>query len=147
LAGDSFRPVSLRRSSGAVAWQPPNDQPLPSTNVYRLVAARDGTLWIGTRNGLASWKNGKLTQYQELAGLQILALLEDRSGSLWVGAFGLPNGKLCEIRSGNLRCYPKTSGLGSGVFGLHEDDKGNLWVGLINGVWRWKPVPARNQAQ
>jgi ligand-binding sensor domain-containing protein len=127
----------------AVAWQPPNDQPLPSSNVLTLVAARDGTLWIGTRNGLASWKNGRLTQYQELAGLQINALLEDHTGSMWVGAFGLPNGKLCEIRNGNVQCYPEMSGLGSGAFGLHEDDKGNLWVGLTTGLWRWRPGPPK----
>jgi signal transduction histidine kinase/ligand-binding sensor domain-containing protein len=29
------------------------------------------------------------------------------------------------------------------VFGLYEDSKGNLWVGVINGLWRWKPGPPR----
>jgi ligand-binding sensor domain-containing protein len=33
-----------------------------------MIAARDGTLWISTRNGLVSWKNGRLTPYAELAG-------------------------------------------------------------------------------
>src|SRR5882672_7940044 len=32
----------------AVPWQPPADQHLPSTHIMRLLAARDGTLWIGT---------------------------------------------------------------------------------------------------
>ena len=32
-------------------------------------------------------------------------------------------------------------GVGHGVFGLHEDGKGNLWVGLEMGVWRWRPGP------
>jgi ligand-binding sensor domain-containing protein len=35
-----------------VPWEPPPNQQLPSTVITRLVAARDGTLWIGTRNGL-----------------------------------------------------------------------------------------------
>ena len=39
-----------------VPWEPPPNQQLPSTVITRLVAARDGTLWIGTWNGLASWK-------------------------------------------------------------------------------------------
>src|SRR6185295_6102881 len=51
-----------------VAWQPPKDQPLPSDTISKLLGARDGTLWIGTFKGLASWKDGKLTQYTELAG-------------------------------------------------------------------------------
>jgi ligand-binding sensor domain-containing protein len=33
-------------------------------------------------------------------------------------------------------------GVSHGVFGLHEDGKGNLWVGLETGVWRWRPGPA-----
>jgi len=29
------------------------------------------------------------------------------------------------------------------VFGLYEDSKGNLWAGVTNGLWRWKPGPPR----
>jgi signal transduction histidine kinase/ligand-binding sensor domain-containing protein len=124
----------------ATPWAPPN-QPLPSNDVLHLVAARDGVLWIGTRNGLASWKNGMLAQYAELAGLNIFALLEDREGVIWAGGFGLQEGKLCEIRQGAIRCHPEIGGLGRGVMGLQEDARGNLWAGLQAGVWRWKPGP------
>ena len=128
-----------------VLWQPPPDQHLPSSTITSLVASRDGTLWVGTRNGLSSWKNGKLTQYPELAGLAIRALVEDHEGSIWVGTNGSPgppDGKLCEIRNGSVRCHPEMGGVTHGVFGLHEDDKGNLWVGLEMGVWRWRPGTA-----
>src|SRR5580700_1587814 len=124
-----------------VPWEPPPNQHLPSTVISRLVSARDGTLWIGTFNGLASWKNGKLIQYAEFGGSQIRALLEDHEGSIWAGTIGPPDGKLCEIRSGSVRCYPEMAGVGHGVFGLHEDGKGNLWAGLEMGVWRWRPGP------
>jgi len=125
-----------------VPWEPPPGQHLPSSTITRLVAARDGTLWIGTWKGLASWKNGKFTQYAELAGLAIRALVEDHEGSIWAGtngAPGPPDGKLCEIRNGSVRCHPEMAGVTHGVYGLHEDGKGNLWVGLESGVWRWKP--------
>jgi len=124
-----------------VPWQPPADQHLPSDQISRLLAARDGTLWIGTRSGLASWKNGKLTTYTELSGLALFGLLEDYEGSIWAGAYGLPSGKLCEIQSGAVRCHPEIGQLDHGVFSLHEDSKRNLWVGLMTGVWRWKPGP------
>jgi len=39
------------------------------------------------------------------------------------------------------RCYPEMGGVGHGVFGLHKDGKGNVWVGLETGVWRWRPGP------
>ena len=124
-----------------VLWQPPPDQQLPSTTISTLVAARDGALWIGTWSGLVSWKNGKLTQYTELAGLHIFALVEDDEGSMWAGTSGSPDGKLCEIRNAGVRCHPEMGGVGHGVFGLHKDGKGNLWVELETGVWRWRPGP------
>src|SRR6266850_4922062 len=40
----------------AVPWQPKEGQ-LPSSVVGPLLVARDGTLWIGTLKGLASWKD------------------------------------------------------------------------------------------
>jgi len=129
-----------------ILWQPPPNQHLPSNTITRLIAGQDGTLWIGTRNGLATWKDGKLTQYAEFGGSAIYALVEDREGSIWAGtngAPGPPDGKLCEIRNGSVRCHPEIGGVTHGVFGLHEDDKGNLWVGLETGVWRWRPGPAK----
>jgi signal transduction histidine kinase/ligand-binding sensor domain-containing protein len=122
-----------------VLWEPPPDQHLPSSLITRLVAARDGTLWIGTWNGLASWKNGKLTEYAELGKSSIFALVEDDEGSIWVGTPGPPDGKLCEIRDGSVRCVQEIADVGHGVFGLHKDREGNLWVGLETGVWRWRP--------
>ena len=121
----------------AVRWQRP-DQPLPSNDVLHAFPARDGTLWIGTSHGLASWKKGKLTQYPELADLRIFSVLEDRDGTVWVGV-GIPNGKLCEIRKDAVLCHPEIGGLDHGVIGLHEDAKGNLWVVVAEGLWRWKP--------
>ncbi len=123
-----------------VPWQPPSDQHLPSSDVRSLLAARDGTLWIGTLKGLASWKDGKLTQYPELAGRFVFALLEDHEGTVWAGGAELPTGgRLCAIQNGSVHCDGEDGSLGPGVLGLYEDRKGNLWVGVENGLWRWKP--------
>ena len=50
----------------AVRWQPPDGAQLPSQRIDPLLVARDGTLWIATDKGLASWRNGKLTTYPEV---------------------------------------------------------------------------------
>jgi signal transduction histidine kinase/ligand-binding sensor domain-containing protein len=123
-----------------VPWEPPPDQPLPSNNVRKLFAAPDGALWISTGNGLASWKDGKVTQYPELSGFYIGRAIQDHDGSIWAAARGIGEGKLCEIRNGRARCYGEKI-LGSGAFGVHEDRSWNLWVGTAEGVWRWKPGP------
>jgi signal transduction histidine kinase/ligand-binding sensor domain-containing protein len=130
-------------------WQPPAGQHLPSNSVFSLLASRDGTLWIGTSKGLASWKNGQLTQYPELAGQWVRApMLQDSDGAVWVGGVGFPPpAKLCAIHPGsgsgsaNVQCYGEDGGFVNGIRSVYQDRKRNLWVGVRDGLWRWKPGP------
>jgi PAS domain S-box-containing protein len=124
----------------AIPWQPPPGAHLPSNEIWSLLAAHDGTLWIGTSKGLVSWKGGKLTQYPELAGQGTVRLLEDHEDTVWAGFASILPGRLCAIQKRNVQCYGE-DGLGEGVFGLYEDSKGNLWVGVRTGLLRWKPGP------
>jgi len=120
----------------AVPWQPPAGEHLPSDVVTRLLVSRDGTLWIGTGKGLATWKDGKLTHYPEMAGWILNALVEDHQGTVWAGGFGVPrHGKLCAIKDGRAQC----SDPGEGVQSIYEDSKKTLWVSTFKGLWRWKP--------
>jgi len=124
-----------------IRWEPPPGQQLPSNLISCLLAARDGTLWIGTSNGLASWRDGKLTHYEGLAKFYIFTMLEDRGGTVWVSGIGTPTGRLCAIQASSVHCYGEDGNLGIGVMGLYEDRKGNLWAAMVNGFWRWKPGP------
>src|SRR5262249_50592670 len=126
----------------AIPWEPPDGEHLPHSQVRSLLAARDGTLWIGTFEGLASWKDGRLTKYPQFAGEAVDKILEDHEGTVWVGSIAIPPpGKVCAIRKGGMECYGEGRNFGVGVTGLYEDSKGNVWVGVSNGLWRWKPGP------
>lgn len=46
----------------AVPWQPPDGEQLLSNFISDLLVAHDGTLWIGTLSGLASWRNSTFTR-------------------------------------------------------------------------------------
>jgi len=83
-----------------VPLAPPPGQQLPSTVVEAILPARDGTLWVGTMDGLVSWKNGQMTGYPTLGHQIHVALLEDRAGTVWTGGVAGPAGKLCAIRGG-----------------------------------------------
>ena len=133
--------LGLLRFDGvrAVSWQPPAGQQLPGSLITSLLAARDGTLWIGTFSGLATWKSGKLRQFPELAGQKLTSLLEARDGTVWIGIYGYSEGGLCDIRSGVVHCERDSHKFGTGVRALYEDSKGTLWLGLSNGLWRWRP--------
>jgi signal transduction histidine kinase/ligand-binding sensor domain-containing protein len=125
-----------------IPWQPPPGRRLRRDNITKLLVARDGTLWIGTLAGLASWKEGKLVQYAQLDGFSIFNLLEDREGVVWVltsrPSGGGSEGNVCSIRRGDVTCESPELQLGLTV-GLYEDRRGNLWVGTSKGLWRWGP--------
>ena len=116
-------------------------QQLPSTSAGTLLAARDGTVWIGTLDGLMSWKNGQLTAYPALARRTVLALLQDRAGTVWAGGLAGSTGTLCAIRGESTTCYGDDGSLGTVVASLYEDSDGSLWVGATTGLWRWRPGP------
>lgn len=124
-----------------VPFRPPAGQQLPSTFIFSLLVSRDGTLWIGTAKGLASWKDGRLTRYAELDDHYIFKILEAHEGSVWASGLAINTGKLCEIKNGGVQCYGEDGTLGRGAFNLYEDSKGNLWAGVKEGLWRWKPGP------
>jgi signal transduction histidine kinase/ligand-binding sensor domain-containing protein len=120
----------------AVPWQPPTGEQLPNNRIASLLTARDGTLWIATLKGLASWKDGKLTQYPEVAGQIADSLLQDRQGTVWFGVYD--PGRVCAVQGGKVKCDGAGT-LGRGVSALYEDRKGNLWVSTDNRLWRWAP--------
>jgi signal transduction histidine kinase/ligand-binding sensor domain-containing protein len=124
-----------------VPWQPPAGQQLPSNTIFSLLAAHDGSLWIGTANGLVKWKDGKLTHYRELDEKYIFKILEDHEGTIWASGIAITTGKLCSIQETNVQCVGDDGKLGRGAFNLFEDSKRNLWLGVKNGLWRFRPGP------
>ena len=126
-----------------VPWEPPAGEHLPSSYIRSMIAARDGRLWIGTYKGLASWKDGKLVEYRELAGQTVDVLVEDREGTIWAGGYAGSIGRLCALKSGSAECYGDDGRLGLWVASLYEDSRGNLWAGAQTGLWQWKPGPPK----
>jgi PAS domain S-box-containing protein len=120
-----------------VPWQPAI--PKHRGPIY---TTRDGALWIGSEGGLASWKNGVLTQYKELEGYYVSAISEDREGTVWVGIGWDPGGRLCSVRGGKVQCCGMDGSLGRYVISLC-DDGDLLWVYAETGLWQWNPAPVR----
>jgi len=114
---------------------------LRTTMSYRsLVAGRDGTLWLGTAKGLASWKDNRLTQFPQLAGFDIYTLLQDHEGTVWAAGVtweaGLSQpGKLCAIKDGDVHCDGGDGTFSFGVTAAYEDSRGNLWLGAGNAIF------------
>jgi ligand-binding sensor domain-containing protein len=119
-------------------WHPPAGIPLPSERIFSLLGARDGSLWIGTDSGLAEWKDGRLAVYAKTG--RFVALLEDHDGTIWAGHTRnvAQLSPLCRFAKGEFRCFGPSDGLPFlWVAGLHQDDRGTLWVGGDGGVCSW----------
>ena len=136
-----------------VPWQPPGDQALPARFIRSLLAARDGTLWIGTLDGVASWKDGKLTTYPEFAGLVVSSTFEDHAGTIWISGNFTEAGRLCAVRSGNVECHGEDGSLGYWAASIYETAD-SLWITAETGLWQWTresptrfPLNARSTQQ
>lgn len=126
----------------SVLWQPPAGQHLPDHSINALLVTRDGTLWIGTFAGLASWNGNTLTRHDELSSQVVTSLLEDREGTVWVGTLA-NSGLLCAIRSSSTQCHGNDGSFGRAVWALYEDSSGALWAAAQSGLWRMKPSPPK----
>jgi len=98
---------------------------------------------IEFRNDPANYSEHHARQKEEM-GLQdvdvafnpnyIVALLVDHDGVVWAGTWG---GGLSRFDGENWKVYTVDDGLpGNHVFMLHEDDRGQLWIGTNNGLAR-----------
>jgi len=99
-------------------------------SVFCLLAGQDGHLWIGTDGGgLLELHDGVFRAYTPADGLTdgfIRALVEDRSGTLWVatdsGLFRVKENKV--TRADDRPEMPATA-----FHGLFEDRSGRIWAG------------------
>lgn len=137
-------PTGLLRFDGvrSVPWRAPPGSDLPDERVRALFGSRDGTLWIGTLRGLASWKDGALVLHPSLKGKTVNAIEEDAEGTMWVGGSGGGKAVLCAIREGNSECHGADGSLGRAILALYRDaSSGALWAAGGDRVWKWRPQP------
>jgi signal transduction histidine kinase/ligand-binding sensor domain-containing protein/CheY-like chemotaxis protein len=135
VAGDGVGGVwvgtrqGLARVSGEKVELVPLPQSVPARGL-NLRMTRDGTLWIGSRKGLLSLREGIFTTYGPEQGLSqdvVKELLEDRDGNLWVGT---EHGLLRRNAAG-FSAFTSSKDLAEGqVLSLLEDREGKLWAGL-----------------
>lgn len=121
-------------------WQ--DQHGLPQNAANAIVRTRDGYLWIGTFEGAARFDGVRFTVFDGNntpalhSNHQIMALLEDRAGNLWLGTNG---GGLVRYRDGHFQAFSTADGLAHNhVRALWEDRAGNLWIGTDGGLNRWR---------
>ncbi len=107
-----------------------------------ILRSRSGTLWVATLGGLSRLADERFVNSAigtggdkgGAAGEAVTSLLEDGQGLLWIGTLG---GGLYRMRDGVLsNAATQETGLPDTIYGMLEDDKGDLWISSHNGIYR-----------
>jgi signal transduction histidine kinase/ligand-binding sensor domain-containing protein len=108
---------------------------LPDLEVLALFTDRDGTMWVGMRNGgLARIEQRRVrmtyTTAHGLASNSVRTIYQTRDGALWIGTVD----GLSRFMAGRFTTYDAKHGLSSAhVRAIHEDAEGTLWIGTYGG--------------
>jgi len=132
------------------------EQGLPDNQIKALHQTPDGSLWIGTRSGLARFADGHFTVFNHVNTPEMISddcdkLSEDGEGDLWVHT----SERLLRFRNGKFTAFEeigrpsgtesptRRGSLGGRVFSLTPRSDGGLWFGgrtrnhLVSRWWVW----------
>ncbi len=122
-------------SAGLARWHNGQFRPVAGveSSVFSFAEAADGTLLIGTQDGLRAWRGARMIPWQPRGGVvkgAVWALDQDRKGSLWVGTAEA----LYRTTAGRLDRFTTKDGLpAGGVSAILETRNGQLWIGTDGG--------------
>ncbi len=118
-----------------------------SPRVVSLLAAKDGSLWVGTGSDLEHWDDNQLTHYPESPGF-ISGIAETQQGSIWFTRDRTNDGlgALCHVEGEHSHCFGRSAGvrlINSGLSGLPQDRAGHIWFGDEKTIYEWDPSSSR----
>jgi signal transduction histidine kinase len=126
-------------SGGKTSWVQTG---LPDAKINCLLSDKDGSLWIGTDDGIRRWNGSELSSAglsPELNRFQALAMIRDRDGNIWVGT---DSRGLVRVNGDGLASFPDSDqGRRGAVTAVFEDREGNLWAGSSSGLDRLRDSP------
>lgn len=132
LPGDS---IFLGTERGGFRWRPSGITPIPelrSMDIRSAWRARDGTIWLGTANGLLHWNPPNAPQ-RILADVSIAAVTEDGDGTIWAGSN--LGGGLYRTDGKTVERFGPEQGLRSpNVYTVFADSEGRIWIGSMGGL-------------
>ncbi|HXC06801.1 MAG TPA: two-component regulator propeller domain-containing protein, partial [Bacteroidia bacterium] len=99
--------------------------------VFSLFQDSQGTVWIGTNNGICTWTNGHITPVLKTRITSpVTHILEDHLHRIWYGS----SDGLGMISANNLTVYTTASGLSHNkVRYVYEDQEGIFWIATYGG--------------
>src|SRR5262249_11308117 len=101
-----------------------------------FLRSSDGSLWIGSHQGLLHLHEGKADVFSEADGLSgdfVGKILEDHEGNIWVAT----TDGVDRFRPYVVTTFSVKQGLPNALSVLADKD-GNIWISTPNGLDKWK---------
>jgi len=137
--------VRVRDSPGAPFHVPPNLPRLNVTHPPFLAPTSLGQMMIPYDAGLLMCDGDSCRNYGPESGLEhtgVVAVLEDREGSIWIGYSGHSLARW--LGRDEWQGFGEQEGLSDlGIWRLAHDAKGDLWVGTTHGLFQGKWAEGR----
>jgi ligand-binding sensor domain-containing protein len=126
----------IRSQSGELTHWTMNEG-LIDDRIESMLAANDGTIWVGTHGGVSRWNGSEWQGWSSLGypdpdGLIVFKWFETRDGTIWADT----SQDLARWNHEHWESYERSPS----CFGAHtllEADNGNLWAGCSTGLYRW----------
>lgn len=111
---------------------------LSENSVWALAEERDGTIWLGSSNGLVRVRGGEQQVFRTADGLRgnsIRSLHAAADGSLWIGN---RSAGLQRWRNGRFENVELPAGARhAGITGYREEPDGTIWMSSSQGILHW----------
>jgi signal transduction histidine kinase/ligand-binding sensor domain-containing protein len=120
-------------------WNNFPDGSIATWGIDRVLAARDGSLWIGGTSHLAKITDRKIARYGIVG--RAVDMTEDSEGSIWFARTRVPDGSgpVCRAYSNKVDCYGKPDLPIPYAASLRRSEKG-FWIGSSGGLCHWVPT-------
>lgn len=113
-------------------------QGLHDNLLWSVLDDAGGGLWVGTNGGLARWRPGagflRVERGDPLPDPAVYSLHRDPQGTVWLGT----RAGLARLVDGVIDVDPAFQPLASAQITSFADDPDALWIGSLDGLWRWK---------
>lgn len=105
----------------------------PFSNVRSIIEDKSGDIWIGGQNGLFCYNGQSVTN---ISTKFIGYIFEDKAGDIW-----LSHGETAGMALSRYDAKNFTKIIGDDqVFGITDDNMGNIWFGTMYGAKRFNPA-------
>jgi ligand-binding sensor domain-containing protein len=110
----------------------------PCNTINSMFQAKDKSIWLASSNGARRLRDTFVTKFDAqdgLAGSIATTITEDSWGNIWIGSF---EGRTISKVTGNIVSQVSFNNgeQQNFIFGIQEDNDGNLWVGTVgNGLF------------